>query len=100
MELQLEIHRLTPGLYAYSIHTDAPAHARTRHYESAFDSLETCLRDAGCCLGDYFSAVQIHMDGRPRGLCLIESLRRRPEALSLSLRGQLPPLPPLPARWH
>lgn len=82
MELLLEIFTLRPDLYAYSIHTDAPENARSRHYESAFDSLATCLRDAGDSLGHYFPMVHMHFNGKRLGACTTSSLRYQADVLA------------------
>ena len=80
MKLLLDIHQLRPNRYAYSIKTDG--REAEAYYESAFDSLETCLQDAGDSLGHYFPSVQMRYEGRVVGACATESLRRNPKRLA------------------
>lgn len=82
MNLLLDIHQVHPGQYAYSIRTDGPGEGGTDPSECAFDSLETCLRDAGDSLGHYFLRVHMRYEGRVLGACATESLRRHPEHLA------------------
>ena len=89
MELLLEIYLLRPGLYAYSIHMDAPVHARSPHYESAFDSLAACLRDAGDSLGHYFPTVHMHFNGHWLGQWSTASLRYHAETMAREVLGHV-----------
>jgi len=81
MNLLLDIHQLRPNRYAYSIKTDG-ADGDAACYESAFDSLETCLQDAGDSLGHYFPSVQMRYEGSVVGACTTELLRRNPKGLA------------------
>ncbi|MFT4269076.1 MAG: hypothetical protein QM586_17975 [Xenophilus sp.] len=64
-----------------------------------FDSLETCLQDAGDSLGHYFPRVQMRYEGSVVGACTTELLRRNPKGLAerflaaLSLRRSAAALP-------
>ncbi|MDI3381589.1 hypothetical protein ACFPPF_03765 [Xenophilus aerolatus] len=82
MNLLLDIHQLRPNRYAYSIKTDGRQADGAEYYESAFDSLETCLRDAGDSIGHYFPSVHMRYEGRVVGACATESLRRNPKGLA------------------
>jgi len=79
MKLLLTIHRLRRDRYAYSLRAGADS---AGHYESAFDSLETCLRDAGDSLGSYFPTVQMQYEGELVGACSTELMRRNPKGLA------------------
>jgi len=82
MNLLLDIHQLRPDRYAYSITTDGSQDGDAACYESAFDSLETCLQDAGDSLGHYFPRVQMRYEGSVVGACTTELLRRNPRGLA------------------
>ncbi len=76
MKPLIEIRCLVPtGEYAYSI----GAHRTTVcDADSAFQSLERCLHDAGESLGSYFSSVQIRYEGACLSVCATELLRCSP----------------------
>ena len=80
MKPLLNIHRLRANRYAYSIRSEG--RQVTDHYESAFDSLETCFQDAGNSLGSYFPSVQMQYEGQAVGACTTELMRRNPKGLA------------------
>ena len=85
MQPHLEIRRIGPEFFAYSVRAGrAPA----RHGEEDLGSLEHCLNDAGNSLGHYFPAVKVSLDGLFLGSYDIEQLLRNSNRLAVELMGK------------
>ena len=86
MQPHLEIRRIRPTMYVYSIRF---ADAEPRMYEGAFRSLAQCLLDAGRSLGHYFPLVRISADEHFLGSYAIEHLVCRAARTANELLGKV-----------
>ena len=71
MQPHLEIRRIRPTMYVYSIRI---ANAEPRLHEGAFRTMAQCLLDAGRSLGHYFPMVRISVDEHFLGSYAIDHL--------------------------
>ncbi len=85
MQPHLQIRRLAPQVYAYSLTAGGTEPAPLSH-ETTLESLERCLGDACDSLGHYFSSVQISLEGQPLGSFAVGLAQRNACGLASQLR--------------
>jgi hypothetical protein len=88
MQPRLEIRRIGPDFFTYSLRAGRTSE---RHGEDSLASLAHCLNDAGDCLGHYFPAVSVCLDGQELGSYEVERLLRSPASLAAELMDKARP---------
>jgi hypothetical protein len=79
MQPHLDIRRIAPDFFTYSLHAGAAPSSFT---EDTTDSLAGCLNDAGDSLGAYFPEVRVTIDGQVLGSYAVEQLTTNPAGLA------------------
>lgn len=88
MQPRLEIRRIGPDFFTYSLRAGQTSDC---HGEDALASLARCLNDAGDCLGPYFPAVSVSLDGQDLGSYEVQRLLRSPTSLAAELMNKARP---------
>ncbi|MDM0046095.1 hypothetical protein QTH91_16515 [Variovorax dokdonensis] len=82
MQPHLDIRRIAPDFFTYSVHAGA---APTSFTEDSTDSLAGCLGDAGDSLVGYFPEVRVSIDGQVLGSYAVARLMNNPVDLAAEL---------------
>ena len=84
----LEIRRVAPDFYTYSVHS---GHATSVHSEDSLESLEHCLIEVGDSLGHYFPSVSVSLDGQDLGSYPVQRLQQNAAGLAAELLAKAHP---------
>lgn len=90
MKPVIEVHSVGSDAYTYRISAFAAGAATGGDY-GTFASLEQCLFDAGASLGQYFTRVELNLNGLFIGQYATESLRRNPKVVAQRMRQHFQP---------
>ncbi len=91
MKPLVHVQRIASNAYTYRISADG---ALSPEEDSVtFESLERCLFDAGASLDQYFSAVELKLDGLFIGQYATHALRTHPTAVAQRIRQHFHPAP-------
>ena len=82
MQPHLDIRRIAPDFFTYSVHAGS---APSLFTEDTTDSLAGCLNDAGDSLGSYFPEVCVTIDGLTLGSYAVARLMNNPAGLAIEL---------------
>ncbi|MET0542479.1 MAG: hypothetical protein ABWZ88_12045 [Variovorax sp.] len=86
----VELQRFGTDAYGYQVRAFA-RDTKAASDSGVFPSLEHCLFDAGASLDNYFTSVEINLEGLRIGPCRTESLRRHPSNVAQRIRQHLRP---------
>ncbi len=89
MKPLIEIQRVGSDTYSYRISARGAAGQES---ESAFESLERCLFDAGASLGSYFPRVEVNFEGMFLGAFTTAVLRSNPKAVAQRISQHFQPV--------
>lgn len=90
MKPLVHVQRIASNAYTYRISATG-AHAAGD--SATFDSLERCLFDAGASLDQYFTSVELKLDGLFIGQYATRALRSHPTVVAQRIRQHFHPAP-------
>jgi hypothetical protein len=95
MKPLVQVQRIAQDAYVYRVSITG---ARAAGDSGTFESLEHCLFDAGASLDQYFSSVELNLDGLFIGQYPTGVLRRHPSVVAQRILQHFRPFRGAPAR--